>query len=87
MLRTHFCGGTSNEDQAVGISSPKGHQATKIGRPRVTDRDGFDRSFGAVLERLNSGDVSRCQAARELKIGYATLKRLLDTGYLAGGSK
>jgi len=39
------------------------------------------------LERLNSGDISRCQAAKELQIGYASLKRLLDSGYLAGGSK
>ncbi len=27
------------------------------------------------------------QAAKELQIGYASLKRLLDSGYLAGGSK
>ena len=32
------------------------------------------------MERLNGGDISRRQAARELKIGYATLKRLLDAG-------
>ena len=67
-------------------SSPKGRQAIKIGRPRVTDREGFDRSFGVVLEGLNRGDISRCRAAKELNIGYATLKRLLDSGYLAGGS-
>jgi hypothetical protein len=30
------------------------------------------------LEGLNAGDISRSQAARELNIGYATLKRLLD---------
>jgi hypothetical protein len=30
------------------------------------------------LERLIKGDISRRQAAKELKIGYATLKRLLD---------
>ena len=67
-------------------SSPKGRQGIKIGRPRVTDQDGFNRSFGAILERLNVGDVSRTKAAKELQIGYATLKRLLDSGYLAGGS-
>ena len=68
-------------------SSPKDRQGINIGRPRVTDREGFDRRFGVVLERLSVGDISRCQAARDLNIGYATLKRLLDSGYLAYGSK
>jgi DNA invertase Pin-like site-specific DNA recombinase len=49
-----------------------------IGRPKVMDRPGFKVRFGAVLERLSRGDLSRHQAAMELKIGYATLKRLLD---------
>jgi len=53
-------------------------QGHKIGRPRVMDRRGFKRRFGAVLERLQKGQVSRRQAARELDIGYATLKRLID---------
>lgn len=56
----------------------QGHQ---IGRPRVMDRKGFKSRFGAVLERLTLGQVSRHQAARELNIGYATLKRLIDSGY------
>jgi putative DNA-invertase from lambdoid prophage Rac len=43
------------------------------------DRRGFKRRFGAVLERLTQGLVSRHQAARELNIGYATLKRLIDS--------
>ena len=50
----------------------------KIGRPRVMDRRGFKRRFGAVLERLQQGQISRRQAARDLEIGYATLKRLID---------
>src|ERR687896_839342 len=54
-------------------------QGRKIGRPRVIDRKGFSRRFGAILERLLKGDISRRQAAKELGIGYATLKRLLDT--------
>jgi DNA invertase Pin-like site-specific DNA recombinase len=53
-------------------------QGKKIGRPRVTDRRGFKKRFGAILERLIQGEISRRQAARELNIGYATLKRLLD---------
>ena len=68
-------------------SSPKSRKGIKIGRPRVTDREGFDRSVGVVLERLSGGIISRCQAAKDLGIGYATLKRLLDSGYLANGSK
>ncbi len=42
------------------------------------DRHGFKRRFGAVLEQLKQGQVSRSQAAKELGIGYATLKRLID---------
>jgi putative DNA-invertase from lambdoid prophage Rac len=53
----------------------EGHQ---IGRPKVTDRPGFKRRFGDILERLRVGDISRRQASIELGIGYATLKRLLD---------
>jgi DNA invertase Pin-like site-specific DNA recombinase len=53
-------------------------QGKRIGRPRVTDRRGFKKSFGAILERLIRGEISRRQAAKELNIGYATLKRLLD---------
>jgi DNA invertase Pin-like site-specific DNA recombinase len=54
-------------------------QGKKIGRPKVIDRKGFPKRFGAILERLSKGDISRRQAAKELGIGYATLKRLLDT--------
>ncbi len=50
----------------------------KIGRPKVMDRRGFKRRFGAVLARLRRGEVSRRQASRELDIGYATLIRLID---------
>ena len=53
-------------------------QGHRIGRPRVTDRRGFSRRFGDILERLREGSVSRRGAAKELGIGYATLKRLLD---------
>ena len=53
-------------------------QGKKIGRPKVTDRRGFNSRFNEVLDRLNAGDISRRKAAKELGIGYATLKRLLD---------
>ena len=53
-------------------------QGHRIGRPRVTDQRGFKKRFGAILERIQYGDLSHRQAAQELGIGYATLKRLLD---------
>ena len=56
-------------------------QGKRIGRPKVTDRRGFKNRFGAVLELLRAGDISRRKAAKELNIGYATLKRLLDAEY------
>ena len=53
----------------------------KTGRPKVTDRPGFNHRFGDILERLARNEVSRNKAAKELGIGYATLKRLLDSHY------
>ena len=61
-------------------------QGKRIGRPRVTDRRGFKRRFGAVLERLRDGNISRRRAAQELDIGYATLKRLLDAEGIGGAA-
>ncbi|MFB3120031.1 MAG: hypothetical protein ACE1Y2_05830 [Stenotrophomonas maltophilia] len=54
-------------------------QGKRIGRPRVNERPEFEQLYAKVVERLGSGDLSRRQAARELGIGYATLKRLLDS--------
>jgi transposase len=53
-------------------------QGKRIGRPSVTERDGFPQQLRAVVNLLNQGQISRRQAARKLSIGYATLKRLLD---------
>ena len=58
-------------------------QGKRIGRPSVMDRRGFKKRFGAILERLSAEEVSRRKAAKELGIGYATLKRLIDAQ--AGG--
>jgi DNA invertase Pin-like site-specific DNA recombinase len=60
-------------------------QGHRIGRPRVTDRRGFSGRFKTILERLRAEEISRRAAARELGIGYATLKRLLDAEANAGG--
>ena len=56
-------------------------QGKKIGRPRVSDKRGFKGRFGDILERLNRNEISRRKAAQELGIGYATLKRYIDSGY------
>ena len=61
-------------------------QGRRMGRPRVTERRGFNRRFGAILERLSEGNISRRRAALELGIGYATLKRLIDAQVTGGGS-
>ena len=60
-------------------------QGHRIGRPSVWDLKGFSHRFGDILERLNAGNLSRRQAAIELGIGYATLKRLLDQNTKGGG--
>ncbi len=54
-------------------------QGKRIGRPRVSERPEFEQRFTAVVERIGLGGISRRQAARELGIGFATLKRLLDS--------
>ena len=54
-------------------------QGKQIGRPKVVNRKGFNRRYDEVLVRLSAGDISRRKAAKELGIGYATLKRLLDS--------
>ena len=55
-------------------------QGKPIGRPKVTTKRGFNSRFDAMSRRLDMGDISRRKAAKELGIGYATLKRLLDSG-------
>ena len=54
-------------------------QGHRIGRSKVTDREGFSKRLGDIPQRLIKGDISRRQAAKELNIGYATLKQLLDS--------
>jgi transposase len=53
-------------------------QGKRIGRPRVRERPDFDQRFVEVVGRIGPEGITRTQAARELGIGYATLKRLLD---------
>ncbi len=56
----------------------------RIGRPRVSDESGFEQRFNEVVERVETGELSRRKAALELEIGYATLKRLLDARGVSG---
>ena len=56
-------------------------QGKRIGRPKITEKRGFKTHFKLMLQRLSTGAISRRQAARELGIGYATLKRLLDSNF------
>jgi len=56
-------------------------QGKRIGRPKVTEQEGFLQRFQEVVNRIGEDGISRRQAARELNIGYATLKRLLDANW------
>jgi len=53
-------------------------QGKRIGRPRVTEQPGFSQRLLDVMNRISLGEISRRRAAKELDIGYATLKRLMD---------
>ena len=59
----------------------------RIGRPSVTERDGFAEQFEEVTARIGPGGLSLRQAARDLDIGFATLKRLLDAGMPTDASR
>lgn len=56
-------------------------QGKRIGRPKVIEQEGFLQRFQVVMSRIGEEGISRRQAARELNIGYATLKRLLDANW------
>jgi DNA invertase Pin-like site-specific DNA recombinase len=61
-------------------------QGKRIGLPRVRERLDFDQRFIEVVGRIGPEGKTRTQAARELGIGYATLKRLLDAQVIPGVS-
>ena len=56
----------------------------RIGRPRVSDDPGFNERFDEVVDLIDAGTLSSRKAARELGVGYATLKRLLDARSASG---
>jgi transposase len=51
-----------------------------IGRPKVIERPEFMERYKDMVDRIRTGELSRRQAAKQLDIGYATLKRLMDAG-------
>lgn len=53
-------------------------QGKHIGRPPVTARAGFNDNWAKVREDVLAGRLSRTQAVKGLRIGYATLLRLLE---------
>ena len=53
-------------------------QGKRIGRPPVTSRRGFKTRCMAVIRRVEAGELSKRKAAKELGIGSATLKRIMD---------
>jgi hypothetical protein len=61
-------------------------QGKGIGQPRVRERPDFDQRFVEVVSRIGPEGITRSQAARELGIGYNTLKRLLDAQVISEAS-
>ena len=70
--------GQVHRDLVVAGMERARQQGKRIGRPSMNERPEFEQRFAAVVQRIGSGELSRNQAARELGIGYATLKRLLQ---------
>lgn len=53
-------------------------KGVRLGRPAVTDRPRFARDWPAARDAIAAGSLSRRQAAKQLGVGQATIKRLLD---------
>lgn len=53
------------------------------GSPRVSDRPEWLSQCHAVLERVLSGNLSLGKAARILKVGKTTMKRLKDGKHIS----
>ena len=48
-----------------------------VGRPRLTQRKGFNRKLAKVLPRLQRGEITEVWAAEELEVSVRSLKRLM----------
>ena len=65
-----------SERVRAGMERAK-RQGKSIGRPRVMEREQVRLMLPEVRARIESGEISRNQAAKMLGIGKATLLRLL----------
>jgi len=52
----------------------------RLGRPAVTEREGFAQQFVEVVRRMGTEGLTLRQAARALDISRPTLEKLLDAG-------
>jgi hypothetical protein len=66
--------GAGEGRNGVGTAPGEAHREAQGNRARRVSPE----IRGGVVERIGPAGLSRRQAARELAIGYATLKRLLD---------
>ncbi len=79
------------ERELIGERVKEGmrHAAAKgirIGRPRVTDDPRFAKAWPKVRVEIVEGRLSKRQAAKKLRIGVATLDRLLKAEEAAQGA-
>jgi len=65
----------------LGVKGPdrQGWYRAPVASTKVTERRGFQTRYKTILERLRMSDLSRRKPAKELGIGYATLKGLIDS--------
>lgn len=61
--------------EGMRVAAAKG---TKIGRPRVIDNPKFIKAWPAIRAEVLAKQLSQRKAAAKLRIGQATLRRLLD---------
>lgn len=54
-------------------------KGAKFGRPRAADRPHVARHLAGVRDQVEAGTLSKRAAARQLRVGQATLGRLLGT--------
>ncbi len=52
-------------------------QGRHVGRPSVMERQGFRRQWESVRADIAAGRLSRAAAARQLRVGESTVRRLL----------
>ena len=69
--------GILSERTKAGLERAR-RQGRRIGRPPVLSRPGFSDKWAIVRAELVSGAISRGEAARRLRCGYATVLRLLE---------